>query len=168
MLTGQKEATWQEDNWLRGGLLLPSFLLTTCFILDILLDRDSFIYNFTLQFSPSDPSKLVVTSADSLVRVISGLDVICKFRGWFRFLYIKPSLPLYMVLYGALNTASLDDLASFLYINPSLPLYMVFYGALTVPVWMILQVRSSIFCVQPFNIIADGIAYVLALDFSLV
>jgi hypothetical protein len=73
-----------------------------------------------------------------------------------------------MVLYGALNTASLDDLASFLYINPSLPLYMVFYGALTVPVWMILQVRSSIFCVQPFNIIADGIAYVLALDFSLV
>ncbi|KAG6788177.1 hypothetical protein POTOM_004232 [Populus tomentosa] len=127
---GQKEATWQEDNWLRGGLLLPSFWLTTCFILDILLDRDSFIYNFTLQFSPSDPSKLLVTSADSLVRVICGLDVICKFRGWFRFLYIKPSLPLYMVLYGALNTASLHDLASFLYINPSLPLYVVFYDAL--------------------------------------
>ncbi|KAJ6962168.1 WD repeat-containing protein 44 [Populus alba x Populus x berolinensis] len=32
------------------------------------------------EFSPSDPSKLVVTSADSLVRVICGLDVICKFR----------------------------------------------------------------------------------------
>lgn len=92
MLTGQKEATWQEDNWLWGGLLLPSFLLTTCFILDILLDRDSFIYNFTLQFSPSDPSKLVVTSADSLVRVISGLDVICKFRGWFLFLHLNSYL----------------------------------------------------------------------------
>ncbi|KAJ6714288.1 TRANSDUCIN/WD40 REPEAT-LIKE SUPERFAMILY PROTEIN [Salix viminalis] len=32
------------------------------------------------EFSPSDPSKLIVTSADSLVRVICGLDVICKFR----------------------------------------------------------------------------------------
>ncbi|KAJ7952187.1 putative WD-repeat protein [Quillaja saponaria] len=33
------------------------------------------------QFSPSDPSKVMVTSADSLVRVISGVDVICQFRG---------------------------------------------------------------------------------------
>ncbi|KAJ6341615.1 hypothetical protein OIU78_009716 [Salix suchowensis] len=32
------------------------------------------------EFSPSDASKLIVTSADSLVRVICGLDVICKFR----------------------------------------------------------------------------------------
>ncbi|XP_011026824.1 PREDICTED: uncharacterized protein LOC105127282 [Populus euphratica] len=32
------------------------------------------------EFSPSDSSKLLVTSADSLVRVICGLDVICKFR----------------------------------------------------------------------------------------
>ncbi|KAJ6943719.1 hypothetical protein NC652_009236 [Populus alba x Populus x berolinensis] len=31
------------------------------------------------EFSPSDPSKVVVTSADSLVRVLCGLDVICKF-----------------------------------------------------------------------------------------
>ncbi|RZC56485.1 hypothetical protein C5167_015339 [Papaver somniferum] len=33
------------------------------------------------QFSPSDPSKLMVTSADSHVRVLDGVDVICKFRG---------------------------------------------------------------------------------------
>ncbi|KAF9685965.1 hypothetical protein SADUNF_Sadunf03G0109500 [Salix dunnii] len=31
------------------------------------------------EFSPSDPSKVVVTSADSRVRVLCGLDVICKF-----------------------------------------------------------------------------------------
>ncbi|PKI45499.1 hypothetical protein CRG98_034109 [Punica granatum] len=33
------------------------------------------------QFTPSDPSKVMVTSADSTVRILSGLDVICKFRG---------------------------------------------------------------------------------------
>lgn len=32
------------------------------------------------EFSPSDPSKVVVTSADSLVRVLSGMNVICKYR----------------------------------------------------------------------------------------
>ncbi|XP_031389168.1 uncharacterized protein LOC116201852 isoform X2 [Punica granatum] len=32
------------------------------------------------QFTPSDPSKVMVTSADSTVRILSGLDVICKFR----------------------------------------------------------------------------------------
>ncbi|KAF8379751.1 hypothetical protein HHK36_029200 [Tetracentron sinense] len=33
------------------------------------------------QFSPSDPSKVVVTSADSQVRILHGVDVICKYRG---------------------------------------------------------------------------------------
>ncbi|XP_048334954.2 uncharacterized protein LOC107423670 isoform X7 [Ziziphus jujuba] len=33
------------------------------------------------QFSPTDPSKLLVTSADSQVRVLCGVDVICKYRG---------------------------------------------------------------------------------------
>nr|DAD36200.1 TPA_asm: hypothetical protein HUJ06_006840 [Nelumbo nucifera] len=33
------------------------------------------------QFSPSDPSKLMVTSADSQVRILDGFDVICKYRG---------------------------------------------------------------------------------------
>ncbi|KAJ9681122.1 hypothetical protein PVL29_020152 [Vitis rotundifolia] len=33
------------------------------------------------QFSPSDPSKLMVTSADSQVRILDGVDVICKYRG---------------------------------------------------------------------------------------
>ncbi|EEF39027.1 WD-repeat protein, putative [Ricinus communis] len=33
------------------------------------------------QFSPSDPTKLMVTSADSQVRIIDGVDVICKYRG---------------------------------------------------------------------------------------
>ncbi|XP_042508377.1 uncharacterized protein LOC122084307 [Macadamia integrifolia] len=33
------------------------------------------------QFSPSDPSKVMVTSADSQVRILHGLDVVCKFRG---------------------------------------------------------------------------------------
>ncbi|KAF5478025.1 hypothetical protein F2P56_004618 [Juglans regia] len=33
------------------------------------------------QFSPSDPSKVMVASADSVVRILSGVDVICKFRG---------------------------------------------------------------------------------------
>ncbi|CAL1373658.1 unnamed protein product [Linum trigynum] len=32
------------------------------------------------EFSPSDPSKVIVTSADSLVRVLCSSDVICKFR----------------------------------------------------------------------------------------
>ncbi|XP_044477531.1 WD repeat-containing protein 44-like isoform X2 [Mangifera indica] len=34
------------------------------------------------QFSPSDPSKVIVTSADSLVRVLCGPDVISKFKGY--------------------------------------------------------------------------------------
>ncbi|XVF33135.1 hypothetical protein REPUB_Repub17cG0142100 [Reevesia pubescens] len=33
------------------------------------------------QFSPGDPDKLMVTSADSQVRIIHGIDVVCKFRG---------------------------------------------------------------------------------------
>ncbi|KAG8653438.1 WD repeat-containing protein 44 isoform X2 [Manihot esculenta] len=33
------------------------------------------------QFSPSDPTRLMVTSADSKVRILSGVDVICKYRG---------------------------------------------------------------------------------------
>lgn len=33
------------------------------------------------QFTPSDPSKVMVTSADSLVRIVCGNNVICKFRG---------------------------------------------------------------------------------------
>ncbi|KAF8413358.1 hypothetical protein HHK36_001338 [Tetracentron sinense] len=33
------------------------------------------------QFSPSDPSKVMVTSADSQVRILHGVDVICKYRG---------------------------------------------------------------------------------------
>ncbi|CAN0840875.1 Uncharacterized WD repeat-containing protein C3H5.08c [Linum grandiflorum] len=32
------------------------------------------------EFSPSDPSKVIVTSADSLVRVLCSTDVICKFK----------------------------------------------------------------------------------------
>ncbi|KAK1325598.1 hypothetical protein QJS10_CPA01g02460 [Acorus calamus] len=35
-----------------------------------------------LQFSPSDPRKLMVTSADSQVRVLDESDVICKYRGF--------------------------------------------------------------------------------------
>lgn len=34
------------------------------------------------QFSPTDPSKLMVTSADSQVRILHGVDVICKYRGF--------------------------------------------------------------------------------------
>ena len=34
-----------------------------------------------LQFSPSDPSKLMVCSVDSPVHIISEGDVICKFKG---------------------------------------------------------------------------------------
>ncbi|XP_004300485.1 PREDICTED: WD repeat-containing protein 3 [Fragaria vesca subsp. vesca] len=33
------------------------------------------------QFSPSNPRKVMVTSADSVIRVISGTKVICKFKG---------------------------------------------------------------------------------------
>ncbi|KAK9668436.1 hypothetical protein RND81_13G060500 [Saponaria officinalis] len=33
------------------------------------------------QFSPADPREVVVSSADSLVRVLRGADVICKLRG---------------------------------------------------------------------------------------
>ncbi|GMI89116.1 hypothetical protein like AT5G42010 [Hibiscus trionum] len=32
------------------------------------------------EFSPSDPSKVMITSADSLVRVLSGRDVVCKVK----------------------------------------------------------------------------------------
>ncbi|KAI9182410.1 hypothetical protein LWI28_025079 [Acer negundo] len=35
----------------------------------------------SFQFSPSDSSKVMVTSADSQVRILHGIDVICKFRG---------------------------------------------------------------------------------------
>ncbi|PON73587.1 Coatomer beta subunit [Parasponia andersonii] len=33
------------------------------------------------QFTPDDPSKVMVTSADSLVRILCGNNVICKFKG---------------------------------------------------------------------------------------
>ncbi|KAB1215515.1 WD repeat-containing protein 44 [Morella rubra] len=33
------------------------------------------------QFCPSDPSKVMVTSADSVVRILSGVDIIGKFKG---------------------------------------------------------------------------------------
>ncbi|XWS76852.1 hypothetical protein CRYUN_Cryun01aG0213400 [Craigia yunnanensis] len=33
------------------------------------------------QFSPGDPDKLMVTTADSQVRILHGVDVVCKFRG---------------------------------------------------------------------------------------
>ncbi|XP_021767305.1 WD repeat-containing protein 44-like [Chenopodium quinoa] len=33
------------------------------------------------QFSPGDPSKLMVTTADSQVRILKGVDVICKYKG---------------------------------------------------------------------------------------
>lgn len=33
------------------------------------------------QFSPGDPSKLMVTTADSRVRILRGVDVICKYKG---------------------------------------------------------------------------------------
>lgn len=36
---------------------------------------------FSLQFSPSDPTKVLVTSADSQVRVLCGADVLLKFKG---------------------------------------------------------------------------------------
>ncbi|KAK9039907.1 hypothetical protein V6N11_015090 [Hibiscus sabdariffa] len=32
------------------------------------------------EFSPCDPSKVIITSADSLVRVLSGRDVVCKLK----------------------------------------------------------------------------------------
>ncbi|KAK8540476.1 hypothetical protein V6N13_028095 [Hibiscus sabdariffa] len=34
-----------------------------------------------LQFSPGDPDTLMVTSADSQVRILNGIDMVCKFRG---------------------------------------------------------------------------------------
>ncbi|GMI73652.1 hypothetical protein like AT5G24320 [Hibiscus trionum] len=34
-----------------------------------------------LQFSPGDPDILMVTSADSQVRILNGIDMVCKFRG---------------------------------------------------------------------------------------
>lgn len=33
------------------------------------------------QFPPNDPGKLMITSADSVIRVLSGLDVVCKLKG---------------------------------------------------------------------------------------
>ncbi|KAF8030586.1 hypothetical protein BT93_E2885 [Corymbia citriodora subsp. variegata] len=33
------------------------------------------------QFPPNDPGKVMITSADSVIRVLSGLDVICKLKG---------------------------------------------------------------------------------------
>ncbi|KAA8526110.1 hypothetical protein F0562_007790 [Nyssa sinensis] len=35
----------------------------------------------SFQFSPSDPTKVMVTSADSQVRILCGVNVICKFKG---------------------------------------------------------------------------------------
>ncbi|KAJ0049488.1 hypothetical protein Pint_14852 [Pistacia integerrima] len=47
------------------------------------------------QFSPSDPSKVIVTSADSLVRVLCGPDVISKLKGlWLSFVDCLSFLPL--------------------------------------------------------------------------
>lgn len=36
---------------------------------------------FVFQFSPSDPGKVMVVSADSQIRVLDGVDIICKYRG---------------------------------------------------------------------------------------
>lgn len=36
---------------------------------------------FSLQFSPSDPGKVIAVSADSHIRVLDGVQVICKYKG---------------------------------------------------------------------------------------
>lgn len=51
---------------------LPSMSVLFAYVLILFL---------VLQFSPSDPSKLMVCSADSPVHIISRSDVICKFKG---------------------------------------------------------------------------------------
>lgn len=35
----------------------------------------------SVQFLPGDPEKVLITSADSQVRIIQGHDVICRYRG---------------------------------------------------------------------------------------
>jgi len=41
------------------------------------------LMKFNDQFPPNDPGKLMITSADSVIRVLSGLDVVCKLKGQF-------------------------------------------------------------------------------------
>ncbi|KAK9042888.1 hypothetical protein V6N11_071242 [Hibiscus sabdariffa] len=52
----------EEPIYLQGKKKLPGKMVTGC------------------EFSPSDPSKVMITSADSLVRVLSERDVVCKVK----------------------------------------------------------------------------------------
>lgn len=89
MLTTQKEVTLQKNNWLPGSsyysiLLLLLSLCTFCSQLYLVIC----LY---LQFSPQDSTKVMVTCADSQVRILQGLNVIGKYKGMSPFLVLISS-----------------------------------------------------------------------------
>lgn len=82
MLTGEKEVLRQEGNWVSGSdppsmlIFLRSgqvFYLFGSFVIVIILS--------VVQFCPSDPTKVMVTSADSQVRILSGVNIMSKYKG---------------------------------------------------------------------------------------
>lgn len=74
LFTGEKEVYRQEGDWISGSC---SHL---CVRYKCFNTGHSYNYYF-VQFCPSDSSKVMVTSADSQVRILSGVNVMCKFKG---------------------------------------------------------------------------------------
>lgn len=94
MLAQQKEVTLQKDNWFSGicltllcsacNIFYCMFLLLYELIYHIHISFVCGIFKFmfySIQFSPQDSSIVMVTCADSQVRVLHGLNVIGKYRG---------------------------------------------------------------------------------------
>lgn len=84
MLAGQKEVTLEQDNWFSGCNRCPLFLFSSRIVYFRVLHFTVTVKNVMfsyLQFCPSDPTKLMVSSADSQVRILHGIDVIGKVQG---------------------------------------------------------------------------------------
>lgn len=80
MLTGEKEIFRQEGYWVSGSDPSATLFFSRTQVFAALLKTVVIIIS-GFQFCPSDPSTVMVTSADSQVRILSGVNVISKFKG---------------------------------------------------------------------------------------
>ncbi|KAF7137722.1 hypothetical protein RHSIM_Rhsim07G0002600 [Rhododendron simsii] len=82
--SGQKEFALEQDNWFSGCNRCPLFLFSSrivyCCVLHFTVTVKNVMFSY-LQFCPSDPTKLMVSSADSQVRILHEIDVIGKVQG---------------------------------------------------------------------------------------
>lgn len=76
----KKKSSSRKITGFQVILLFASNLSYYCFYSS---PRDKGYKFISEQFSPSNPSEVLVTSADSRIRILDGLDIVHKFRGIF-------------------------------------------------------------------------------------